>query len=193
MTSAPKLQAFDLGALVVTGQVAELLQYQPADSVELLVAQVDVEGLVEFLDGGERADDVIAVAELADEAVGLEIGLVLDLADDLLQHILDGDQPRHAAVLVDDDGHVVAVLAEFSQQHVQTLAFGHHVAGAEQPHEVEILVLGLQQLGQQVFYQQDAQHVVRALADHRVAGMGGLDDMRQHFLEGQLRLDHLHL
>jgi hypothetical protein len=35
---------------------------------------------------------------------------VLDVADDLLQDVLDGDEARDAAVLVDDDGDVVAGL-----------------------------------------------------------------------------------
>ncbi len=36
----------------------------------------------------------------------LEVELVADLADQLLEHVLEGDEPRGAAVLVDDDGEV---------------------------------------------------------------------------------------
>ena len=43
---------------------------------------------------------------------GLRIELVVDVADDLLEHVLDRREARHAAVLVDDDGHVVAALAK---------------------------------------------------------------------------------
>jgi hypothetical protein len=34
--------------------------------------------------------------------------LVVDVADDLLEHVLDGDEAGDAAVLVDDDRHVAA-------------------------------------------------------------------------------------
>ena len=39
--------------------------------------------------------------------------LVVDVADDLLEHVLDGDEAGDAAVFVDDDRHVVAREAEF--------------------------------------------------------------------------------
>src|SRR3546814_9736381 len=50
---------------------------------------------------------------------------VFDVADDLLEHVFDGDQPGHAAVFVDDDGHVVVIGAEFTQQHVQARSEEH--------------------------------------------------------------------
>ena len=49
--------------------------------------------------------------------------LVIDIADDLFDHVLDREQAGYAAVLVDDDGHVVAIGAELLEQDVQPLAF----------------------------------------------------------------------
>jgi hypothetical protein len=59
----------------------------------------------------------------------VEIVFVLDVADDLFQHVFDGDQAGHAAVFIDHDGHVVVVGAEVAQQHVQALGFGMKMAG----------------------------------------------------------------
>ena len=48
----------------------------------------------------------------ADVLVVLDVELIVDLADDLLDHVLDGDQARDAAVFIDHDRHVIAVAAE---------------------------------------------------------------------------------
>ena len=38
-----------------------------------------------------------------------QVELVLDLADDLLEQVLERDDPLHRAVLVDDDRHVLVL------------------------------------------------------------------------------------
>ena len=51
--------------------------------------------------------------------------LVADLADDLLDEVLEGDDARRAAVLVDDDGELHAALAQLEQQRVEPQRLGH--------------------------------------------------------------------
>ena len=77
---------------------------------------------VEVRDLGLRLD-AEAAAGLGDDVVLalVEVVLVLDVADDLLEHVLDRHEARHAAVFVDDDRDVVAVGAELAQQHVEAL------------------------------------------------------------------------
>ena len=61
-------------------------------------------------DGKRRArvgDDAAVGARDDLGPVGVVV-LVLDLADDLLDHVLDGDEPVDAAELVDDQRHVDA-------------------------------------------------------------------------------------
>ena len=48
----------------------------------------------------------------------VEVKLVLYVADDLFEDILDGDQPGDTAVLIDHDGDVIAVAAKILEQHV---------------------------------------------------------------------------
>ena len=55
----------------------------------------------------------------------LDVVLVLDLADDLFDQVLDRDQPGRAAVLVDDDRDVHAALLHLVQQLVDLLGLGH--------------------------------------------------------------------
>ena len=51
--------------------------------------------------------------------------LVLDLADDLLDHVLDRDQPLGAAELVDDDGEMDALGAHPREQIEHAHQFRH--------------------------------------------------------------------
>jgi hypothetical protein len=92
----------------------------------------------------------------------VEVVFVLDVADDLLQHVLDGDQAGDAAVLVDHDRHVVARGAELAQQDVEALGFGNEDRRAQHVAQVE---LAPGEIAQQVLGEQDAEHVVLAFAD----------------------------
>ncbi len=56
--------------------------------------------------------------------------LVADVADDLLEQIFDGDQAGDAAVLVDDDAHVLFFALHLAQQLVAALGFRYEGGGA---------------------------------------------------------------
>ena len=103
--------------------------------------------------------------------------LVVDLADDLLQHVLDRHQSGDAAVLVDHDRHVVARLAELAQQHVEFLGFrDQHRRTQQFAHVLRRAVVG-DDAAQQVLGQQDAEDLVAVLAVHREARVAGLDHL----------------
>ena len=94
------------------------------------VGSGDAEGLVDGRDVGVAGDALAAVGERVDAGLAvLLVELVLDLADDLLEHVLDGDQPGGVAELVDDDRDVVAVGAEVAQQVVEPFDSGTKTAG----------------------------------------------------------------
>src|SRR4029078_11533858 len=120
-----ELQAAEHEGLAATWQADEEVHRQPADRVEFLVAELAAEELVEFLDARLRLDRELALAFLANVEIVLDVVLIADVADDLLQHVLDGHQSGHAAILVDDYCHVMMAGAEFLQQHVEALALGN--------------------------------------------------------------------
>jgi hypothetical protein len=68
----------------------------------------------------------------------VEVVFVLDVANDLFQHVFDGDQAGDAAVFVDHDRHVIARDAEFTQQDVEALGFGDEDDRAQPVAEVEV-------------------------------------------------------
>ena len=59
----------------------------------------------------------------------VEIVFVVDLADDLLEHVLDCHHAGHAAVFVHDDGDVVAIGAKIAQQTLSGFDSGMNTAG----------------------------------------------------------------
>src|SRR5258708_7044000 len=81
---------------------AQPLGEQPAHGLHVLGLDADAEQLRELLDRQPGGDPGPAFAEPFHRGLLLVV-LVSDLADDLLENVLDGDQPRGAAVLVDHD------------------------------------------------------------------------------------------
>ena len=151
--------------------------------------------LVEFIDGGDRLDrEVVALQILDQVVVVIDVVFVLDLADDLFQHVLDGHQTGHAAVFVDHDGHVILGDAEFAQQRVQPFGFRHHHRRAHVILDHEAFhARRLQDQRQQILGEQDADDFVRVVAEHREAAVGAVDDGGQKVARvvGGADADHL--
>ena len=79
---------------------------------------------VEVVDVGPAVDPRLVVREADDHRL-LGVVLVLDLADDLLEEVLDRDQPGGAAVLVEHDRDVDLAPLELVQEVVDRHRFGH--------------------------------------------------------------------
>src|SRR6476619_5592075 len=161
---------------------------QAADGVVLVIVEVRAESLVEIRDRRQCIDCVLAVGLRGDQCRGVFgfVMFVVDLADDLLQHVLDRHQSGHAAVLVDDDGHVVARLAEFAQQHVELLGFGDQDRRSQQFAHVDwmaaVVVVG-DDAAQQVLGQQDPEDLVAVLAMHGESRVPGFHHMLEQLDE----------
>ena len=84
-----------------------------------------VDRLGDFLQLGAGVGVPDAVLERDQQAGRLLVMLVLDLADDLLDQVLDRDQPLGAAELVDDDGEMDALGAHPREQIEHAHRFGH--------------------------------------------------------------------
>src|SRR6478735_9572751 len=106
-------------------QPAEMLRHQSRHGIDGGIGELRAEILVEIADAGAAAYQELPVGLAADVLLVLDVVFVIDLAHDLLDHILDRDQSGDAAVLVPGDGHVIAADTQFPQQHVDALGFRH--------------------------------------------------------------------
>ena len=79
--------------LALVGDVAEQVEHEAADGVPLGVGQLDAERLVHVVDGHPAGDAQRPVGEVLDARL-LDVVLVGDLADDLLEEVLEGDDAR---------------------------------------------------------------------------------------------------
>ena len=82
---------------------------RPGYRHRIVVGQVPVHGAVQVADGDHPVDIGRAVG-LAAHALDRGVVLVLDLADDLFEDILQRHQPHQRAVFVDDQGEVALAL-----------------------------------------------------------------------------------
>ena len=168
-----ELAVGELQRLAAARQPAELLHDQARHGVELVVRQFGLEVFVEFVDGRLAAHDVLAFAVLADVHVLVDVVLVVDVADDLLDHVFDGHEAGDAAVFVGDDGHVHARAAELAQQHVEPLGFRHEHRGPHEFLDVERRLVGrLRREAQQILGEQDADDLLAVLVHHRESASG---------------------
>ena len=107
---------------------------EPADRVVLvgvLEPEVRVEQLGQVVDVGPAVDPGLVVGQPDDQRLLLVV-LVLDLADDLLEEVLDGDQAGRPAVLVEHDRDVDLAPLELVEQVVDAHRLGHEDGRPEQ-------------------------------------------------------------
>ncbi len=110
-----------------------------ADGVELFLGDRNLKMVGEILDI-QPAVDQDRAAVLFNEPLFFQIVFVLDVADDLLQQILDGHQPRGTAVLVDGDGHVHAPGTKLFQQLFDLFRFRNEKGGAHDLRHPEFVI-----------------------------------------------------
>src|SRR5665648_105101 len=106
-----------------SGHASEHLDHVPADGGLTGVLDLDAE-LV--LDVSQRRcpRDHEDVAVTADLDVVLAVFLFLELADDLLEDVLEGDKTHSGAELIDDQRHVLTLAPQIAQHLVDQCRFG---------------------------------------------------------------------
>jgi len=97
--------------------------------------------------------------------------LVLDFAHDLLKDVLQGDEARSAAVLVQGDGHVLALTAKFQKHLFEIERFGDEKRGAHDGPGVGMLAAFPHEMGQEILGVNHAEDVVPVALIDGNAGM----------------------
>ena len=120
------VQAVDVERLADGRHMAEMAQQKSADGLEPFALDRHVQTIRNFIDVGRAAEDERPVA-FVDDRLRLDVVLVANLAEDLLDQILERHEARGAAVLVDDDRALNALVLELAQQLADELRLGHEV------------------------------------------------------------------
>ena len=147
---------------------------QAAQRIDLLLvaglAQADRRGAPRAPRSGcaRRRSSVPSARSIRCGRLGLVV-LVLDLADDLLDQVLDGHQPVDAAELVDHHRHVDARLAHLHQQIEDRHRRRARTAALRSSRRGEPASPSLGDRGQHVLDVDEADHVVERLAIDRQA------------------------
>src|SRR5207247_10341347 len=103
----------------------------PPDGRDVVVLEGPPQGLREVVEAGPPVHDEAATVA-TDSGRSFHVVLVADLSDDLLEDVLQGDQPRGAAELVDDDREVGRPALELAELAVESLRLRHEERRAHQ-------------------------------------------------------------
>ena len=117
-------EAVEGEGLAGLGDDARFVDDEAGDGRRLLVGQVPVHRAVEVADR-HRAVDVDRAVRLRAHALHGDVVLVGDVADDLLEDVLERHQPLHLAILVDDQRDVRLALEEGVELVVEAGRIGH--------------------------------------------------------------------
>ena len=133
------------------------------------VVERGADQVADGLEAGLAFDLPLAVAGL-DELGLLLIVFVLDAADDLLDQILHRHQAGGAAVLVDNDRHVVLVALHLVEEFIGLLAEGDEAGGTEQFLQFKLFWLAGGDKLEQILDMEDPEDVVEIPLVDRQAG-----------------------
>ena len=118
------MNAVKLEFLTGLGNPPRFMEHQASDGRGRLIRQIPAEFAVEVADRHLTVDQQAAVA-LRPHPVDGDIVLVGDIADDLLDDILQRDDPHEGAILIDHHREMLAPVAKGLQLVEQTRGFRH--------------------------------------------------------------------
>src|SRR5690606_36362288 len=118
--------ALGLEGVPLDRQPSEVLVDEPTERAEVIVfLETDPERVLDILDWKPTVREQDVGCRLLEQRF-LAVVLILNLADDLVENVLDGDQPGSAAVLVGDNGDVNAASLQLGKEIVDLLRLRDH-------------------------------------------------------------------
>ena len=167
-------EGFDLQLLAALRQMTELVGHRAADGIELFFIKRRAKLAIEILELHIGADMPFAVVELAQVFFRiLKIVLIRNFADDLFEHVLDGDEAGDTTILVHHNRHVLLRL----QKRRQECGSPYRVRDQQwRVHHVSHAGVGpaLIRQAEQVADVRHAHHVIERAPVDRVAAVAGL-------------------
>src|SRR5215213_2578282 len=124
-------ESFEFQHLARRRHMPHLADDEPGYGSEIVRLDLFIIQQLDLSDLGAAVDHVRAVLHPGDPVGDARAVLVFDLAQDLFDYILYGDEPRHASILVDHHGYLHLRLLHLFEQLPDRLALGHEVSEAK--------------------------------------------------------------
>src|SRR5687767_8167360 len=124
-------QAVELEGLPDVRHPSDVCEQIAADRLIPLALDVDFQPFGELAHMCASAEDEAAIA-LFENGLDFDVVFVTNLANDLFEQIFDRDEPRRAAIFIDDDGGLHPLALKFPEQLRYPLGFRHKVGGTNQ-------------------------------------------------------------
>ena len=149
-------------------QVIQQFDDQAAYGVVVLGIQGKLQRIVDVVQLHGTFNDVLIGANLLDELFLGTVVFVPDLAHDLLQQILKGDQPGSGAVLVQNDGEIHRIILHLQHELGDFLVFIGKVCFPQNIADMKIFLRPLME--KQIFHIDDTDDIVRRIFVDRKPG-----------------------
>ena len=153
---------------------------QTGDGDVIIVGQIQVVAFVELLDGQVAGHAEMPLRRRLHVLAGVVV-LVKYLPDNLLDEVLEGNQPESTAVFVNHDGHVCVALLQGAHQFVHARRGGNEERLAHDGVEAEGAVVAGQ--GQEILGEHDAHDVVERVVVDRQARVATAAHDLDHLLQ----------
>ncbi len=104
--------------------MAERLHHQPADGINFFIAEVGAESVAEVFNRRQRANAAPGMAaKLTEVDIVFFVLGIINFTDNQVEDVFDSYQAGNVAKLIDNDGHMVALGAEFPERYGQLVCF----------------------------------------------------------------------
>src|SRR6185312_11496615 len=121
---------------------AKLLLHEPTDRIVVAVGEIGVEDFGQLVDRDPSVDDDLIRADALDQRQ-FTIILVLNLADDLFEDVLDRHDSSGATIFVNDNGKMDLLAPQIMQQFANTFRLRHEVGWTQKLEQVHLGNIGV--------------------------------------------------
>ena len=173
------------------GHAPRPVNEQPAQRLEVpLRGDLTSEARLEISEGDRRVGHEAPLADLFELLVRVGVVLIVDLADDLLEDVLERHDPAGATELVGHHRHVEALGAHLAENARRALRLDDEEDGrAKEIGELRLLEVAIAEEGEEVLHVEEADDVIERLPVHRVARVTLGGDVIEHLVQGRAHLD----
>ena len=173
---------------------SERLAQEAADRIDVLVLELEIEQLADLVQPETGAHAESTVLERRD-LIRSGVVLVRDVADQLLDDVLEGHEPRHTAVLIDDHAHVHTVALHLLQERLglHRLRHEHGAAGDARHRGVAPAGLVAEAELHEVLQVQHPHDVVGVVVHERNARHAAVEEDRHRVARGRVGVDGHHV